>query len=311
MAHPFCLKCKTPLPKTRMGFGQCIFCTVEKNNSQGDSKMQTNLPSSKGRFSRDPFSPQNPWLNKPKSSVSLPVVVGVLVVLLVAGIAMIQISKPGFRGEVPYRKLLKFSAIVTDTKSNPGGNGFLIDKKNKFLMTHFDCVNKGDFHIVYFPHHDQGVLETDLKKYYRDEKKFGIPGKVVYRNMEKDIAILELDRVPADMFDPILAGESPSTGADLFSLVNEWKLEVGSVRQVYYKEIGTPGEPGRIFKGMVIETQTRRMGMGAPIINKEGKLIGMLSKFDHKEVLVGFEIDITEIRQCLDQFYAQIGINKQ
>lgn len=311
MAHPFCLKCKTPLPKTRMGFGQCIFCTVGKTTSHGDSKMQSSPQVSKDRFSHDPFPPKNPWLNKPKSSVSLPVVVGVLVLLLVAGIAMIQISKPGFKGEVPYRKLLKFSAIVTNIKNNTGGNGFLIDKKNKFLMTHFDCVNKGDFHIVYFPHHDQGVLETDLKKYYRDEKKFGIPGKVVYRNMEKDIAILELDRVPADMFDPILAGESPSTGADLFSLVNEWKLEVGSVRQVYYKEIGSPGEPERIYKGMVIETQTRRMGMGAPIINKEGKLIGMLSKFDHKEDLVGFEIDITEIRQCLDQFYGQIGLNKQ
>lgn len=310
MSLPFCLKCKTPLPKTRMGFGQCIFCTVGKTTSHGDSKMQSSPQVSDGRFSHDPFPPKNPWLNKPKSSVSLPVVVGVLVLLLVAGIAMIQISKPGFKGEVPYRKLLKFSAIVTDTKNNTGGNGFLIDKKNKFLMTHFDCVNKGDFHIVYFPHHDQGVLETDLKKYYRDEKKFGIPGKVVYRNMEKDIAILELDRVPADMFDPILAGESPSTGADLFSLVNDWKLEVGTVRQVYYKEIGSPGEPGRTFKGMVIETQTRSMGMGAPIINKEGKLIGMLSRFDHKKDLVGFEIDITEIRQSIDQFYGQIGFTK-
>lgn len=47
--------------------------------------------------------------------------------------------------------------------------------------------------------------------------------------MEKDIAILELDRVPADMFDPILAGQSPNTGVDLFSLVNDWKLEVGTV----------------------------------------------------------------------------------
>lgn len=311
MAHPFCLKCKTPLPKTRMGFGQCIFCTVEKNNSQGNSKMQASPQTSIGRFSREPFSPQNPWLNKPKSSVSLPVVVGVLVLLMVVGIAMIQISKPEFKGEVPYRVLLRYSAIVTDAKGKYGGNGFLIDKKNKFLMTHFDCVKKGDFHIAYFPHHDQGVLETDLKKYYREEKKFGIPGKVVYRNMEKDIAILELDRVPADMFDPILAGESPSTGADLFSLVNDWKLEVGTVRGLYYKEIGTPGEPERLFKGMVIETQTRSMGMGAPIINKEGKLIGMLSRFDHKKDLVGFEIDITEIRQSIDQFYAQIGLNKQ
>ena len=311
MALPFCLKCKTPLPKTRMGFGQCIFCTVEKTNSQGNSKMQASQQSSTGRYSRDPFSPQNPWLNKPESSVSLPAVVGVLFLLMVAGIAVIQISKPEFKGEVPYRVLLRYSAIVTDTKGKYGGNGFLIDKKNKFLMTHFDCVKKIDFHIVYFPHHDQGVLETDLKKYYREEKKFGIPGKVVYRNMEKDIAIIELDRVPADMFDPILAGESPSTGADLFSLVNDWKLEVGTVRQVYYKEIGSPEEPGRTFKGMVIETQTRSMGMGAPIINKEGKLIGMLSRFDHKEDLVGIEIDITEIRQSIDQFYAQIGFNKQ
>lgn len=125
---------------------------------------------SKGRFSRDPFPPQNPWLNKPKSSLSLPVVVGVLVLLLVAGIAMIQLSKPEFKGEILYRVLLRFSAIVTDTKNNWGGNGFLIDKKNKFLMTHFDSVNKGDFHIVYFPHHEQGVLETDFKKYYKDEK---------------------------------------------------------------------------------------------------------------------------------------------
>jgi len=311
MALPFCLKCKTPLPKTRVGFGQCIFCGIEKANSQGDSKRHSSPQTSKGRFSQDPFLSQNPWLNKPKSSLSLPVVIGVLVLLMVAGIAMIQLSKPKFKGEVPYRVLLRFSAILTDTNGNYGGNGFLIDKKNKFLMTHFDCVKKNDFHIVYFPNHDQGVLETDLNKYYRDEKKFGIPGKVVYRNMEKDIAILELDRVPADMFEPILAGQSPNTGVDLFSLVNDWKLEVGTVRQVYYKEIGTLGEPKRLYKGMVIETQTRSMGKGAPIINKEGKLIGMLSRFDHKNDLVGFEIDITEIRQCVDNFYAQIGFTKQ
>ena len=53
------------------------------------------------------------------------------------------------------------------------------------------------------------------------------------------------------------------------------------------------------------------MGMGANIINKEGKLIGMLSRFDHKKDLVGFEIDITEIRQSIDQFYTQIGYTKQ
>ena len=311
MAYPFCLKCKTPLPKSRMGFGQCIFCTVEKNTSQGNSKMQASPQVSNGRFFRDPFPPQNPWLNKQKSLLSLPVVIGILAVLLVAGIAMIQLSKPPYKGEIPYRLLLRFSAIITDTKNNYCGNGFLIDKKNKFLMTHFDCVKKGDFHIVYFPHHDQGVLETDLKIYFKDEKKLGIPAKVIYRNIEKDIAILELDRVPADMFDPILARQSPDTGVELFSLVNDWKLEVGSVRQVYYKEIGSPEEPMRIFKGMVIETQTRSMGKGAPIINKEGKLIGMLSRFDHKEDLVGFEIDITEISQCLDQFYGLIGLTKQ
>lgn len=73
----------------------------------------------------------------------------------------------------------------------------------------------------------------------------------------------------------------------------------------------SPTEPGRVFKGMVIETQTRKMGQGAPIINKEGKLIGMLSRFDHKDDLVGFDIDITEIKLCLDQFYAQIGFTKQ
>lgn len=311
MAFSFCKKCKEPLPKTQSGFGQCIFCQVVNSDSKGDVKLQSGSKVSSGRFYRDPLAPQNPWLNNPKSLVSLPVVVGVLLLLLVLGIAMIQISKPEFKGEVPYRVLLRFSAILTDNKGNFAGNGFLIDKKNKFFMTHFDCVKNGDFHIVYFPHHDQGVLETDLKKYYKDQDKLGIPAKVVYRNIEKDIAILELDRVPSDMIDPHFAGQSPNTGVDLFSLVNDWKLEVGTVRQVYYKEIGTPGEPGRLFKGMVIETQTRSMGKGAPIINKEGKLIGMLSRFDHKNDLVGFEIDISEIVQCLDIFFKQIGFKKQ
>jgi hypothetical protein len=134
---------------------------------------------------------------------------------------------------------------------------------------------------------------------------------VVARDSKRDLALLELERVP-DRVQPLpLAPASAQPGQNVHTIGNPgssgalWIYTFGTVRQVYRKKFLTsaPGESPFEVEAYVLETQcpTNPGDSGGPIVNDQGQLVGITQGADTEARLVSFGIDIAEIKALIKE----------
>jgi len=239
-------------------------------------------------------------------------ILGLLVFLLVCAFALLTISSDSGHGEDMFKKLLPRTVWITTNKN--GGSGALINLEKKLVITNNHVIAGDKEAIVFFPKYSLGVLVTKPMDYVRN-RDAAIPAKVVYSNPEKDIAFLELASVPEDAKEMFRTQRSPEVGSKVFVLgqsginftPNEisgtlWRLSVGTVRQVYDKEIQYKQLP--LVKAKITETQTatNKGDSGGPVVNDRGDLVAIVTGGDGASNGVDYNIDITEINKCLEAY---------
>jgi hypothetical protein len=214
-------------------------------------------------------------------------------------------------GAKVYQKTLKSVAWIHSPRGQgklATGTGSLIDRKHRLILTNYHVVGDGDRVTVLFPSYDKGKLIAE-RDYYLDRiKRNGIRGRVVARDLRRDLALIQLEELPEGVEALPLAATSVSPGQTVHSLGNPggsgalWVYTPGKVRQVYYKKWKADLD-GKVatFEAEVVETDsaTNPGDSGGPLVNDQAQLVGVTQGGAVNARLLSTFIDVSEVKLFL------------
>src|SRR5947199_4293865 len=122
--------------------------------------------------------------------------------VLAVALALIH-ARAGQGNEKLYGKVALSTAVVYKSGSPYGsGTGFLIDEKERLLLTARHVLEKPggglvDSASVIFAQTKDGEIITDVAHYRKNWQALALSGKVVYENVRRDMAIVQLDKLPS------------------------------------------------------------------------------------------------------------------
>ena len=203
-----------------------------------------------------------------------------------------------------YSKTLASTAwIITSNADNETstGTGVLVDGEKRLVLTNAHVVGDSRSAVVFFPDVKDGRPEVKRKHYLDRVVKLAQPGKVVAIDRKRDLALIQLPKVPEQASAIELAEDSILPGSSVDMIGNPggsdvlWVYTSGTVRSVYDKKFKS-NHGQHDFR--VVETQSpiKPGDSGGPVVNDEGKLIAIAQSFSPQSALVSYCVDINEIR---------------
>ena len=239
--------------------------------------------------------------------MSVPARKALLYPLLLALVVMAIPDRAARADSAGYQNALKSTAwVITSNAENETstGTGVYIDAEKKLLLTNAHVVGDSRKAVIFFPTQKDGKLAVRRSHYLNNILKLGIQGDVVAIDRKRDLALIELPKVPAGVEAIELADQSTSPGANVDLVGNPgdskilWVYTAGTVRSVYQKKFKSSyGE----HDFMALETQSpiKPGDSGGPIVDEEGKLVGLAQSFSPQSELISFCVDVSEIRGLL------------
>lgn len=222
------------------------------------------------------------------------------------------LAAPARGDAVLYRKAVP-STVLFHFDSPDGtsvGSGVLVDAEKKLVVTaaHVvdDVVREGRFDVkVAFPTKGKdGRFITDAV-FYAKHPEVRVPGKVVYLNRGKDLALVRLDRLPAGVAAVPLATENPDPGEPVHVIGNSNFFEGGTfgysegkVRNVHHHD-----KDGRVFYSVTHHAPSNKGDSGGAVLSADGKLLAIISQGtigEGKRQVVDNSVHFTEIRRALE-----------
>ena len=230
-----------------------------------------------------------------------------LVRLAVFGTFLAAVAQSAVADVQIYNDTLKSTAWVlakTDG-STSSGTGVLVNEEKKLLLTNFHVVGEARAAVIFFPDYKNEQPINERGHYLKNVKKLGIRGRVLGADRKRDLALVELDRLPAGVKALDLAPKTIGPGAVVQSIGNSgssealWVFTSGTVRSVYQKQFRT-GAGEHDFK--VVETQSpiNPGDSGGPVVNDKGELIGIAQSISPKARLVSYNVDVSEVKAFLE-----------
>jgi S1-C subfamily serine protease len=217
-------------------------------------------------------------------------------------------------GSRVYKHGMKSTAFIMVPKVEgvATGTGFLVDNDKRLLATAYHVVDETEEVQIIFPvfKPDDTVI-ADLEYYQRRVSEIAFRGKVVMRLKFKDLALIQIDRIPEGFQALELSDNRAQPGADLFAIGNPgaaegmWIFSDGKVRQIFddYK-IQYPDD--QLVRAAVTLTDipSNPGDSGGPVLNSAGNLVGLTSggDSDDKIQLMSYCIDVIEIRSMLERY---------
>jgi hypothetical protein len=184
-----------------------------------------------------------------------------------------------------YQHLLKSAAWIIAPDDGYAAMGSLIDRDNRLVLTCYHIVHGRRGFVIRFPIHDKdGKLITDRKEYLQAHPEYAIPAKPVAIDRTRDLALLQLDRVPDGVEALPLARTDPGPGDAVHCVSNPaasaglWVYSSGNVRSSFRrKERMPPPDTAREFNVRLLETSLPAGpgDSGAACVNDQGGLVGI------------------------------------
>ena len=225
---------------------------------------------------------------------------------LVAGTLLALAASSALADANVYREALKSTTWVLAKNSDgtSSGTGVFIDKDKKLVVTNAHVVGDSRNTVVFFPDVKDGRPVVDRDHYLENVKSLGIRGRVIAVDRKRDLALIQLAKLPKDVKPIELSDEGAAPGEDVESIGNAgttealWVYSSGTVRAVYQKQFRT-GAGEHDFK--VVETQSpiNSGDSGGPVVNSKGKLVAVSQAISTKARLVSYCVDISEVKTFL------------
>jgi S1-C subfamily serine protease len=190
-------------------------------------------------------------------------------------------------GSMAYKKVLPSTVYIMSHRGGTtysNGSGSLIDHGRRLVVTNYHVVSDVKRAIVFFPRAIDQRVVSDPQYYRTRMNQIGIPGEVVELNKTADLALIRLEKLPADAPGLVIAKNPPEPGQSVHSIGNPassgafWIYTPGKVRQLYSKKWTASGSGVSYeFRADVVETDSpiNPGDSGGPLVNDRGELVGI------------------------------------
>jgi tetratricopeptide (TPR) repeat protein len=193
------------------------------------------------------------------------------------------------------------------------GSGWLVDKARRLVVTNRHVVGNRTNVLVTFPISRNGQIIVERGFYMKAAHQ--VTGKVLETNAQRDLAVIRLDSLPADVVELKLASQSPRPQESLLLLGNPgdsqtlWLHTLGKVQQVADRKVEVKMHEQTLQARVAVlkTTELVRPGYsGGPVVNKNGELVGVTSgvSLDARVVC----IDVSEVKEMVVDLYGRQGI---
>jgi S1-C subfamily serine protease len=225
-------------------------------------------------------------------------------------------------GEKVYQRTVHGTVwiLVQRPEGLASGTGSLIDKTHRLVITNYHVVGDSPKVFVFFPAFDSTGKPISDKAHYQQLMRTGraIAARVLERDERRDLALLQLESVPASAHAIYLAREGAGPGQTVHCIGNAgrsgalWGYTSGTVRNsAYFKRWQVRlGSAVRVFETRVVETQlpTNPGDSGGPLVNDHSELVAVTQGFAPDAQLMSLFIDVGEVKHFLreKQFLAKL-----
>src|SRR5262249_55614560 len=153
----------------------------------------------------------------------------VLAAALLAAAPAAAADKPPLSGKEIYQRTLKATVWIAhavevgrDRAVLLAGTGSVIDVHQRLILTNFHVVAHEAEVRVFFPQFDKQNKLIAAKDHYLREFQTGggLKGKVLYRDEKRDLAVIQVDKLPPGTTAVPLARESVGPGDTVHSIGN-------------------------------------------------------------------------------------------
>lgn len=206
------------------------------------------------------------------------------------------------------------SGCVWIRAENDGsGAGFLVDAKKRWVVTCRHVVADRDTVDVYFAWRKNGKLVTGKSEYLGNRvtlRELGLllRGKVVKKSDDADLALVELDSLPAGASALKFAASMPCPGDPLRAIGHRIDLDTvfnftsGSVRQAGRLANGYPWRGKKLAvnaEAILGQLPIEEGDSGGPVLDGQGEVVGMVSALRRQTPEAAIAISAAEIRRFL------------
>jgi len=223
-----------------------------------------------------------------------------------------------------YKKVLDSCVfIVTPLEGGAAsGSGSLLDAEKRYILTNYHVVEEVSKIFVQFPvHNKDGSILTDKKQYIeRIPAGLAMKGTVLFRDKTRDLAIVQLDRLPATAVPIKLAKKSVDVGERTWNIGSPgavhhvFSITGGEIRAVGMEDlaVGGGGEVLRIKAKMVTATNPTNPGdSGGPLFNKHGEQVAVTESGNTRAQNVNLFVDVSEVWGFLKEKKIELKQNER
>jgi S1-C subfamily serine protease len=221
--------------------------------------------------------------------------------------------------ESVYKKALKSTVwIVVPMGGGKVGmaSGSVVDTSKRLILTNYHVVGDQKECVIFFPMFGKGgELIPEKEKYLAAlQKGGGLKATVFATDQHKDLALVQLSKLPAGTIALKLAAASPGPSDKVHSIGSPgvsgalFNYTDGSVKAVYHKKWlagRSANDPSPLqLEAKVIETSSgiNKGDSGGPLMNGNAELVGvtqgaLMGGTDTRPI--SFFIDVSEVKALL------------
>jgi S1-C subfamily serine protease len=195
------------------------------------------------------------------------------------------------------------------------GTGVLVDANRRLVATSLHIVGEAEFVDLAFPKFDEDKEPiVDPARYQSGRFR----GRVVHKEPNIDLALVELEQVPAGAAEMPLAMSRVKADEVVHLVGNSgerktlWNYRPSKVRNVALDKWSIPDAATKKevqYDGWRIEIESAISpgDSGGPLLNDNGQLAGIAHAADVSGNRVSFYIDASEVRAAIERYRERIG----
>jgi len=157
-----------------------------------------------------------------------------------------------------------------------------------------------------FPDFKDGRLVVDRKHYTDNVTKLGVRGRVLAADRKRDLAVIELNRLPKDVVALPLAEVEVTQGEAIQSIGNPgasealWVFNSGKVRTLYKKQFRS-GAGEHDFRVVETTAPVNSGDSGGPVVNGKGELVAITQATSRRGSLISYNVAVSEVKALLSE----------
>jgi serine protease Do len=220
-------------------------------------------------------------------------------------------------GKEVYQRTLKSTVWIAHAVELGGGrlalatgSGSVIDVPQRLILTNFHVVGDEKEVRIFFPQFDKQNKLVASKDVYIQQLQAGggLRGRVLTADKKRDLALVQVDKLPTGTTSIPLAKESVGPGDNVHSIGNPgasdalWAYTPGAVKAVYKKTWAVKDRNEmHQFEANVVETTSpvNPGDSGGPLLNSQGELTAVTQGGVSAQGTISYFIDISEVRTVL------------